>query len=136
MGWNSIKPRPADTAWSKYVRTEARKCEIGVRCTPQERHKEDGSLDISYMDCVHIKGRRKESTRFDRKNTLAGCKSCHKMFHDEGNKFVEEWYIGKFGQKAWDLLTIQANTPIIGKDDASVILFCKSAMKNNRPEKS
>lgn len=133
MGWHQIKIRPADALWSQYVRRSARKCEIGLRCIPQERYYyETGQLDISYMDCVHIFGRKKESVRFDRRNTLAGCKSCHKYFHDKGDDFVKAWYAEKFGQRALDILAIDANTTLkigVKFQDDMVKLFCKKELE-------
>ncbi len=128
--WNTSKNRPADTRWSKYIRTEARMCQFGITCQPKERYKEDGSLDISYMDCVHFYGRRKESTRFDSQNTLSGCKGCHKYLHNHPTEHKE--FMKKFLGKDFDLLTIRANTPLgMPKEfqDNNVILFCKQKEK-------
>ena len=61
--------------------------------------------------CVaHYHGRRKESVRFDPENILILCFACHQYFHEnplEHSLFV----VKKIGRKAFDRLTIRANTP-------------------------
>ena len=131
MGWHTIKIRPADKWWSWVVRWEARKCEFGVKCIPQERKNlETGELDINYLECVHYFTRKKESTRFDRENTYSGCKSCHQYFHRFPEKH-KEWMIKRLGQRGFDLLTIRANTSLKGTkemQDSMVLIYCKQEL--------
>jgi len=133
MSWHKIKIRPADTLWSRYIRTIDRKCQFGIRCTPKERF-DDGELDISYLDCVHLFSRRNESTRFDRENTHAGCKGCHKYLHDNP-KEIETYGIKLLGQRNYDLLLIRVNTPLQGNkkmQDDLVKIFCKQELKESK----
>ena len=126
MSWGKVKIRTADSYWSKYIRKEhGYTCEnCGKFCGEKN---EGGQLD-----CCHYFGRRKESVRFDFENTRSICASCHRKFHEEKSLHTA-FMIQTLGQKAFDLLTIRANTPVRGKDDKAVILFCKLAMSNNRP---
>lgn len=123
MGWNDIKLRPADAFWSRYIRNEHNwTCEnCGKFC---------GDANVTYyqLDCCHYHGRRKESVRFDFDNTRAVCSSCHRLFHKD-KALHKAFMIRILGQRGFDLLEIRARTPIRGKDDKAVILFCKKMEK-------
>lgn len=114
-----IKLRSADRWWSKYIRTRDRwTCQ---RCYKKYPENSQG------LHCSHFHGRRKESVRFDEKNTDAICWGCHAYFHANPKEHYD-WKLNQLGQKEFDLLTLRANTPK-KPDDKLVIMICKQLLK-------
>jgi hypothetical protein len=108
LSWNDVKLDKADIAFSKYVRLRDKRC---VRC----RRRGEGDFGITGLQASHFHGRRKESVRFDLENVDALCAGCHRYWGTEHRNEYEEFKINQLGQKAYDLLTLRANTP--GKRD-------------------
>lgn len=98
MSWNKVKLDPADTAFSKYLRAQAK-----WTCARCGRHAEGQGLHAA-----HFHARRKESVRFDEENVDALCANCHRHFthHYEEHK---AWKLAQLGQDRYDLLALRAN---------------------------
>jgi hypothetical protein len=125
-----MKRRKSDDLFSKFIRTRDRKCVFGVRCLPRVIFKEDGELDIRYLDACHWKGRGRESVRCDPLNADAGCKKCHDWLDHtpEGQKYHNEFKLKQLGQKEYDLLEWRASGTGHRDEEAS-IAHCKELLK-------
>ena len=98
----TIKLDPADTVFSKYIRTRdnwtCQRC--GKRYSPPTK-----SLHNS-----HYYGRSRENTRFDPDNCDSLCFGCHKIWGSDDKEGYRNFKIKQLGQRGFDLLTIRANT--------------------------
>lgn len=93
-----------DSQFSKMVRAKRPICEVcKVRSSSQVHH---------------FYGRRMKSVRFDEKNIIALCFTCHRKFH-ENPSWAIDWMKRKLGDRELSLLTIKANTP--GKPDYEML---------------
>jgi hypothetical protein len=123
MGFGKIKLRPADTIFSRYIRTRD-------KWTCQHCGKFCGvNNSIWKLENSHYWGRSHENTRFEPDNCISLCFTCHKNIgHGDDRESYKQLMIKRLGQDRYDSLQIQANTTT-KKDDTSVILFCKQALK-------
>lgn len=129
------KRRTTDIHFSKYIRMRDKKCVLGYMCTPRIQYNDRGDIDISYLDCSHFHGRRKESTRFDTENADALCKACHNAIHSsfahvstKANEAYEKFKLQQLGQQKFDILLLRSNTP--GKrDDVMQKIINKELLK-------
>lgn len=121
MSWNNVKLDPADTAFSKYVRTAA-----GWKCVRCGRHATGQGLHAA-----HFHARRKESVRFDLENVDALCAGCHKYFT---NHYTEHkaWKLAQLGQDKYDLLQLRAETRG-EKNRKAEAQFWRQALKADYP---
>ena len=120
MYWK-VKLRPADTLFSKYIRTKAgNKCEYcGV------------SGEYKRLECSHYFSRRYESLRFDEDNCSCLCFVCHKELGHTGREEKEEYkkfMINKLGQKGFDLLELHKETSQ-KRDDKLQMVILREKMK-------
>lgn len=92
-----------DIIFSRYIRFRdnwtCKRC--GKKYAPKATHS---------IHAAHIEGRGKESVRWNPKNVFALCYGCHK-FIDSYPVKKHEWFIGKFGQGAYDDLVFESNRP-------------------------
>ena len=89
-----------DAIFSLYIRTRDKW--ICRRCHTPQPYKSKG------YHCAHMKGRRNETLRWSDKNAFGMCYGCH-SFIDEHADEKMQWYVGEFGQEAWDRLVIESN---------------------------
>src|SRR3990172_4457816 len=73
MGWNDLKRRKTDIAFSNYIREKA-----GWRCEYCGKICKVNGGWVAQLDASHYFSRRHESTRFDPDNVHALCSSDHK----------------------------------------------------------
>lgn len=89
-----------DAIFSLYIRTRDKwKCR---KCGKQQPYKSRG------YHTAHMKGRRKETVRWDETNAFGMCYGCH-SFIDQHADEKEKWYVQEFGQEAWDNLVLRSN---------------------------
>src|SRR3990167_9807765 len=121
MSFGSIKRRPADILYSKFLR-QLRKftCE---KCSRRYR----GDEGLYGLQVSHFYGRAKESVRFDLENTDLLCAGCHRFFTANPNEYVE-WKRKRMGDQRFKLLTLRAHTPG-KKDDVKILLWLKKEME-------
>jgi hypothetical protein len=99
-----VKIDKLDRLFSEYIRRRAilRKggCEY---CGKQVKWTE--------LQCSHFIGRRKRSTRYDPRNAVGGCFSCH-IYYGE-NPYEHTEFFGKLlGTEELEKLIIRGNTPM------------------------
>src|SRR5258708_27111955 len=127
MSYNTIKLRPNDILFSKYIREKSnwtceyckRKCRI------------NGEV-IYRLEASHYYGRRKESVRFDEENVHSLCATCHKELGGYQNNQLGKydlWMKEKLGEKGYKLLLLRANQT--GKrDDKMTKIIIQQLMKD------
>lgn len=95
-----MKLCPADTAFSKYLRTLFNwTCE---RCGAKHEEKSRG------LHCSHYYSRKAESTRHDLDNCDCLCYGCHSYFSYNREAYTE-WKKKKLGKKRFNDLTLRNN---------------------------
>lgn len=116
-----IKITPEDRLFSLFIRSRAGwKCEL-EKC---QRHYPPPTISLQ---CSHFHGRRKKSVRFDPENAAALCYAHHRNFTENPLDHTE-WFKKRLGEKAFDALTLRANS--YGKPDTEMVkIFCKREIK-------
>ena len=110
-----MKIKAADTWFSKCVRQrDGWTCQ---KCGKQYEWDKGRGLD-----CSHVFGRTRRSTRWCKENAVAMCMGCHRWWHS----FPAEsgrWFADKVGMKKFELLLEKANTvgPKITKSEEKEI---------------
>lgn len=120
--YTKIKIRPADSLFSKYIRTRDGRCQLRAHCLGLETYKE--------LQCAHFHSRRKESVRFDPSNAVALCGKCHHFVDqtEEGKKYFKVFMKERLGERTYDILELCSNTPQ-KKDDVLTLLYLKGLVK-------
>lgn len=59
---------------------------------------------VGRMECSHVFSRRHLSIRYDKLNANCLCSYCHRVWH-ESPLSASSWFIGKFGEARFELLS-------------------------------
>lgn len=102
MNWNKITIDPADSAFSKWLRLQYKKCQ---RC----QRSGTGERGIDGLQASHFHSRRKWTTRFDPLNVDCLCAGCHRYFTEHKTEY-EDWKEDQLGTQGYNLLMLRANT--------------------------
>lgn len=102
MSWNTAKAFPADKVFSIMIRSKHKSCMMCGRLGT-------GPDGIFGLQASHYFSRAKWNVRYDPENVDVLCISCHKKVHKD-KPMYDEWKLGQLGQKAFDLLTLRANS--------------------------
>lgn len=89
IGQLSVQVKKTDKACSLFIRKRDGCC---VQCGTPEN-----------LTCGHLITRNCKSVRFDLRNLFCQCKSCN-MLHEFYPERFTAWWIGKFGQEAYEKL--------------------------------
>ena len=95
-----IKINKLDILFSRYVRLKAKN-----HCEYCGKYKE-----FSQLQNAHCFGRRKQSVRYDERNTAALCFTCHRLI-DENHEAKREFFMKRLGEKQYKALMVEAETP-------------------------
>jgi len=116
-----MKISPLDKLFSEYIRRRAISRGHGCeRC---------GHWKVSYKDlqCAHMFGRAKKSTRWDPDNAAGLCGGCH-MYLDSQAEEKVQWFKKLLGAVAYQHLMIRARTPQ-KPDENAITLYLKESIK-------
>lgn len=97
-----------------------------MRCSSAVEFNDKG-WPVSH-ECSHFYGRKSESTRFERDNADTMCHGCHQYFTSNPAEY-SAWKLKQLGQKRFDTLLLQKNTPK-KRDDKLIILLYKQVDTN------
>ena len=125
MGWHDIKIRKSDFMFSRYVRTRDGwrcVCTLSHNCTVPGRTERAQNLH-----CSHFFMRGKESVRRDPRNADAFCANAHKYVESHRTEY-EHWKKAQMGEKDFNKLQIDANTPG-KKDEVLARLYVKKLIR-------
>ena len=86
----------ADSNFSKHIRTRDPMCR---RC-----------LYAPTSDCSHYWRRERSATRFDPKNCIGLCRSCHDLWEHKKNNEYKDFMVNWLGQEEYDLLERRARS--------------------------
>ena len=122
-----IRLRPTDKLWTKYLR---RKQDFTCqKCGKRYVYTGQVIANLRNLGVSHFFSRRKESTRFDIRNTDLLCNlPCHEYWGGEGRREYEEFMIKKLGQDGLDLLYLESET-YKKRDDFTDELVIKHLIK-------
>ncbi len=128
-----MKITPTDKLFSESIRRRAivrvGGCE---RClTPKhDITKEDGSIFPAWqqLQCSHLTGRWRKSTRWDEDNAAGLCGGCHRVI-DRDLEAKEEFIDRLIGQERYALLKARARTPAKYLDEELVKIYFKTKIK-------
>jgi len=93
----AIKREACDDWFSKCVRARD-------KYTCQNCGRQEGQLD-----CAHVYGRAKKSTRWSMDNAVCLCRGCHQFYTSHPVAFTD-WLTGLWGEGHMDLLREKANS--------------------------
>src|SRR3990167_9320225 len=116
MWGKTIKRRPSDILFSKYIRGRDK-----WRCTRCKKQFEENAPNLHNS---HFWMRKFESTRFDPENCDAMCSFCHKHLESNPGEYSD---IKKkqLGERDYNYLAIRANATFKKRDDAMDLLYVK-----------
>jgi hypothetical protein len=103
----------ADRAFSTLVRKRDRMC---LYCKRVHDHNK--------LYCHHIFSRKHMGTRFDEKNSVTLCWTCHDGIAHTDPEIFRDWLIERIGQKEYDRLKVKAMGRVkFTASDLTMILF-------------
>jgi len=111
-----------DALFSDYIRLRAMSRVGGCeRCLSQK---------VSYKDlqCAHISGRGKMSTRWDADNAVGLCGGCHMYFTAQPFEFTA-WATKYLGQDKLDMLQARSRTLAHDIDKSAITVWLKQEIK-------
>jgi len=125
MYFKNIKRDPADTVFSKYVRTlQNYICQRCLKKFPD---------NAANLHNSHFFGRRKESTRYDLQNCDAICSYCHRYFESNPADYVT-FKMKQLGKKEYNALVLRANS-YKKKDRKMEVIIWRQALKDLKLDK-
>ena len=128
-----VKIDPLDNLFSEFIRkraiTRVGGCE---RCLAPKFDivKDNGDIFPAWkqLQCAHLLGRWKKSTRWDEDNAIGSCGGCH-MVLDRSHSEKEDFIQSHLGQERYDLLKARARIPARYQDKESIKLYLKEKIK-------
>lgn len=130
--WNYEK---ADTEFSKYIRDRDGRC-MNPLCPMGLHHR----ADRDQLDCSHFYGRGVWITRYDPKNCIALCRTCHEMWENDKQGRYREVMIRILGQRVFNTLEkkamdyIHKSIPYITR--SQMIMECRKFLTKNDTRQS
>ena len=128
-----MKTDPLDKLFSERIRRRAIKRVGGCeRCLGLKFDivKDSGEIFPAYMQlqCAHLTGRWRKSTRWDDDNGAGLCGGCHRVI-DRDLEAKEEFIHRQLGGEGYDLLKARARTPARYIDKAAIGLYLKAKIE-------
>lgn len=117
-----VKIDPLDKLFSEFIRKRAMSRVHGCeRCLSWK-------ADYKQLQCAHLTGRWKKSTRWDEDNAIGACGGCH-MVLDRDHTAKEDFILSHLGQEGYDLLKARARTPARYLDKAAIRLYFRERIR-------
>ena len=128
-----MKLSPLDKTCSEFARKRAMHktggCERCLR-PKYDITRNDGSIfpDWMQLQCAHLTGRWRKSTRYDEDNLVGICGGCHRVI-DRDHTEKEDFILRHLGQEGYDLLKARARTPARYLDENLISIYLKEQIK-------
>ena len=117
-----MKTTKLDELFSEFIRKRAMSRVHGCeRCLA-------GKIDYKQLQCAHLTGRWRKSTRWDEDNAIGACGGCHRVLdrdHIEKEEFIKE----HLGEEGYNLLKARARTPARYLDENALTLYYKEKIR-------
>lgn len=128
-----MKITALDKLFSEYIRRRAIKRVGGCERCLAPKHdieKEDGKIFPAWkqLQCAHLLGRWRKSTRWDEDNGAGLCGGCH-MVIDRDLMAKEAFIKRQLSDEEYDLLQARARTPVHSVDEKAIRLYLKTKIR-------